>query len=165
MNLNFPILLLASIVPLIMGFIWYNPKTFANPWMKAAEVSEEKLKSGNMALIFGLTFLFSFFLATTVQFIVIHQYSLYSLFAGETINDPNTEVGAFFKSILDRVGNNYRTFKHGVFHGTMSGLFFATPLIVINALFERRNFKYMAIHAGYWIITLALMGGIICQFA
>lgn len=35
----------------------------------------------------------------------------------------------------------------------------------INALFERRGFKYIAIHTGYWLITLAIIGGLMCQFA
>jgi hypothetical protein len=38
------------------------------------------------------------------------------------------------------------------------------PILATNALFERKGFKYIAINAAYWIITLAVMGGIICQF-
>ena len=33
-----------------------------------------------------------------------------------------------------------------------------------NALFERKGFRYIAVNAGYWILTLMIMGGIICQF-
>jgi len=165
MNVNFPILLLAAIVPLLMGFIWYHPKTFANAWMKEADMTEEKIKSGNMGLIFGVTFVFSILLAFSIQFMVIHQFSLYSLFYGQAIDDPNSEVGIFFKSILERVGNSFRTFKHGMLHGFLGGLFSALPILGINALFERKSFKYIFIHAGYWIITMMLMGGIICQFA
>lgn len=65
---------------------------------------------------------------------------------------------------MDKYGNNFRTFKHGAFHGTIGGFFFATPVLCINALFERKSFIYIAINAGYWIITLALMGGVICAF-
>jgi hypothetical protein len=39
------------------------------------------------------------------------------------------------------------------------------PILSINAMFERKGFKYIAINAGYWIITLGLMGGIICGFS
>jgi hydrogenase maturation factor len=35
----------------------------------------------------------------------------------------------------------------------------------INALFERRGGKYILVHVGYWIVTLALIGGVVCQFA
>ena len=61
-KINFLVAALAALVPLVMGFIWYNPKTFGNPWMKAAEVTEEKMKGANMPLMFGLTYLISFFL-------------------------------------------------------------------------------------------------------
>ena len=60
---NLWILPVAAIIPLALGFIWYNPKVFGNAWMKAAEISEERAKSGNMLKIFGLTYLFSLFAA------------------------------------------------------------------------------------------------------
>jgi hypothetical protein len=44
------------------------------------------------------------------------------------------------------------------------GLFFALPVMGTNALFERKGFKYIAINVGYWTVTLALMGGVICHF-
>jgi hypothetical protein len=45
------------------------------------------------------------------------------------------------------------------------GLFFALPVLGTNALFQHKGFKYIVINVGYWIITLALMGAVICQFA
>ena len=66
---------------------------------------------------------------------------------------------------MTKYGTNFRTFKHGAFQGALIGLFFAMPIVGTGALFERKGFKYIAVHAGYWIITLCLMGGVICQFA
>ena len=31
-----------------------------------------------------------------------------------------------------------------------------------NALFERKGAMYILINAGYWIVTLGIMGGIVC---
>lgn len=163
MNVNFVAILIAALVPLLIGFIWYNPKTFGNAWMKAADITEDKMKSANMGLIFGLTFLFSFFLAFAVQFMVIHQWSVFSVLANEPgINDPNSEISLFLKDFMDKYGNNFRTFKHGVLHGTISGITIALPLLGVNALFERKGFKYIALNVGFWTLCLALMGGIIC---
>ena len=75
--------------------------------------------------------------------------------------DPNTELGAMYKTIMNQFGSAYRTFKHGAFHGTITGLFMATPIITTNALFERKSFKLIAINCGYWIICLGIMGGIL----
>jgi hypothetical protein len=47
----------------------------------------------------------------------------------------------------------------------MTGLLLVLPVMGTNALFEGKGFKYIAINCGYWTITLALMGGIICAFS
>ncbi len=158
---------LAALVPLVMGFIWYNPKVFGTAWMNASGLTEEKLKGANMPLTFGLTFIFSFFIAIALHFTVIHQWGAFSaMLTGPEIMESGSDASAYFADYMNKYGANFRTFKHGALHGAMTaGLFFIMPIIAINAMFERKGFKYIAINAGYWIITLAIMGGIICQFA
>jgi hypothetical protein len=58
----------------------------------------------------------------------------------------------------------FRTFEHGAFHGVILGVFIALPILMINGLFERKSLKYGFINAGFWIICMALCGGIICQW-
>ena len=60
-QINFVAVLVAALVPIIMGFIWYNPKTLGAAWMKAADMTEEKMKGANMAMVFGLAFVFSIY--------------------------------------------------------------------------------------------------------
>ena len=163
--MNISVFFLSALIPILVGFVWYHQKVFGTAWMKAAGVSEESAKGANMALIFGLTYLFSLMLAVVLQSLVIHQNHLQSLFFLQPIDDPNTEAGALYKNIMDHHGTSYRTLKHGAFHGTIAGIFLALPLIGINALFERRGFKYIAINSGYWIVAMALMGACICAFA
>jgi hypothetical protein len=166
MKLNFVIILAAALIPMVLGFIWYNPKVFGNAWKNAAGVTDEKMKGANMALIFGLSFVLSFLLAMSVQFMVIHQWSIYSILANEPgIKEEGSEINLWIKDFLAKYGNNFRTFKHGVFHGVMAGFTIALPILGTNAMFERKGFKYIAINVGYWIVCLALMGGVICAFA
>jgi hypothetical protein len=166
MILNPLILALSALVPLLVGFIWYNPKTFGTAWMKAAEMTDDKMKGANMALIFGLTLLLGFMLAVMLNVIVIHQNGLFSLLQGEAdIADPNSASSQFLNQAMQTYGDRFRTFKHGALHGTLSGLFFALPVMGINALFERKSGKYIAINVGYWTVTMAIMGGIICAFS
>ncbi len=153
--------LVAALVPLVIGFVWYNPKVFGNAWMKASGVTEEKIKSSNMILIFGLTFILSLFLAMAMQFLVIHQAHVKSLFFLQPIDDANTEMGALYQTIMQKLGTSYRTFKHGALHGTISALFVALPVLSVNALFERKGFKYVAINVGYWMLCMGIMGGIV----
>jgi len=163
--MNIVIIFCAALIPLLTGFIWYNPKTFANAWMKEIDMTEEKMKSVNMAKIFGFTFLLSLMFATLMQVLVIHQVHFFSILAmSKDAADPNSEASLLLKKIMELHGNDFRTFKHGAFHGTIGALFLALPILGINALFERRSFKYIAIHTGYWMLTMGLMGGVLCQF-
>jgi hypothetical protein len=161
MNINFLAVLVAAIVPMAMGFIWYNPKVLGTAWQKETGLTDDKMKGGNMAVIFGVSFVLSFLLAVSLQFAVIHQFHFSSMLFKTSFMDPNTELGAMYKTIMDQYGSAYRTFKHGALHGTMTGILMATPIIATNALFERKSFKLIAINCGYWIISLGIMGGIL----
>ena len=163
---NFLVIALAALIPLVIGAIWYNPKVLGNAWMKSTGLSEEQLKGANMPLIFGLTYLFSFMAGLELNTIVVHQLGFQSMMMGEVeLFTGGSEANALFTSVIDKYGDAFRTFKHGAFHGTIAGVLFALPIIGIIALFERKGGKYIFIHAGYWILSLALMGGVICQFA
>jgi hypothetical protein len=157
---NYWLLLVAGLIPLLVGFIWYHPKVFGNAWMKTIGMTEESMKGGNMLLIFGLCYVFACLLASALMTIVIHQFGFNSIFQGDTA----PESASYMKNFFDTYGGRFRTFKHGALHGGLTAIFFVLPVIGINALFERRSFKYVAIHVGYWFVTLLLMGGLLCAF-
>jgi hypothetical protein len=163
---NFLVVALAALVPLVTGFIWYNPKVFGTSWIKSTGLAEEELKKSNMAVIFGLTYVCSFLIAAGLMPMVIHQFGYSSILQGEPdFMKPGSEVTVMATEFMAKYGDRFRTFGHGALHGTLVGLFFATPIIGILALFERKSFKYVMIHAGYYAITMAIMGGILCKFA
>ena len=162
---NLPILAAAAVIPLIVGFVWYNPRTFGTFWMKEAGVSPDSAKGANMFLIFGLTYVFSFFAAFALSAIVIHQAGFVSLMQGQPgFMEPGSDTTKLIEEFMTTYGDRFRTFKHGVLHGSMTGIALALPILGINALFERKSFKYIAINVGYWIVSFALMGGVICQW-
>ncbi|WP_264536413.1 DUF1761 domain-containing protein [Flavobacterium sp. N1736] len=162
MEINFIALLVAAVVSLVVGFIWYNPKVFGTIWMKENNFTQEELRTGNMLKIFGLTYVFSVMITMTLMSLTIHQSGAIGMVGGPPLIDS---AKPSFQAFMADYGTAYRTFKHGALHGFMSGLFFAFPVIGINGLFERKSWKYIFIHAGYWLVTLTLMGGIICAFA
>jgi hypothetical protein len=166
MTPNFLILALAALVPMVIGFIWYHPKVMGTAWMNATGLTDEKLKGANMPLIFIVSYLCSFFIALALNQMVIHQTHLYSILMNEPgLKEVGSELNTYVTAFMAKYGSNFRTFKHGALHGSLTGIFFVLPILATNALFERKSFKYIAINAGYWTITLCLMGGIICQFA
>ncbi len=164
--MNFLVILAATFVPLIVGFVWYSPKFgFGKAWMKASGITEESAKGANMAAIFGFSILFAFFVAAIMQLLVVHQIHVISLLKNQPdSSDPNSESISMLKRFMELYGTSYRTFKHGAFHGTIAGIMLAFPIVGTSALFERKGARYIFINAGYWVVCMALMGGIICAF-
>ena len=160
--MNFLAILVAALIPLVIGFVWYNPKVFGTAWMKAAGLSTEDVEGGNMPLIFGLAFVLAILFSVGLSVFVIHQGHIQSLLFSEPgFGDASTEIGAYYADFMEKYGMKHRTFGHGAFHGAIGGFFLAMPVLATNAIFERKGFKYVAINAGYWIVTAALMGGLI----
>ena len=159
MDFNFQSLFVAALATLFIGFVWYHPKVFGSLWMKEAGLTTEQLQAGNMIKIFGFTYLFSLFITITELSLTIHQMGALGMIGGPSeINKALPSYAAF----MTDYGLAFRSYKHGALHGFLSGLFFAFPILAINALFERKSWKYIFINAGYWILTLTIMGAIIC---
>jgi hypothetical protein len=153
-----------ALIPLVVGFVWYNPKVFGKAWMEGAGLTEESAKSGNMFLIFGLTFLLGFFYSIFLQSFSIHQMNFGAILQDE-INFPNPAgFEDAIRQAADLGQHKFRTFRHGVAHGVFFSIAGLLPLIVIGALFERRSWKYILINWGYWVICTILIAGISCQF-
>ncbi|MEM9547317.1 MAG: DUF1761 domain-containing protein, partial [Bacteroidota bacterium] len=112
--------------------------------------------------IMGLAYFFSVLISFAMTGIVIHQGGAFAMMYPEVL-ESGSAAQIQFNELMEVYGGNSRSFKHGVIHGVFTTIFFVTPLIAINALFERRGWKYILIHAGYWLITLALVGGVICS--
>lgn len=152
----------AGLIPLIVGSIYYSPMVAGNAWMKSNKFTKESMEGANMPLIMGLTYLFSCFIAFMMAGFVIHQGGTFGMMYPEVL-ESGSDVQKHFNELMVQYGDNSRSFTHGVIHGIMTSLFFVAPIICINALFERRGWKYMLIHIGYWLISLALIGGLICS--
>ena len=138
MNINWLALVAAAILPLATGFLWSGP-LFGKAWMKESGMTEEKAKQMNPAKTYGLAVVFAFLLAFSIYMTVM-------------VGGPDD---------MRHGMEPYLTFKHGALHGSMLALFVALPVFATNALFEQKSFKYVAINIGYWVVTMALMGGIV----
>ena len=164
MEMNFYIFFLAALVPMIIGFVWYGP-LFGKAWMNQMGFTEESLKGTNMLKTLLICYVLSFLIAFALMPMVIHQMGVYSTLAGEPgFSEQTGEAYSYFENFVATYSDRFRTFKHGAFHGLLFGFFLILPVIGIIAVFEKKSFKYVAINAGYWIATLAIMGGIICQW-
>lgn len=133
-HVNWLSYVIAVLVPMIVGFIWYNPKVFGKAWMDSIGMTEEDAAKANMPVTFGISIVMSALLAFFMLYFV---------------NAPADQEG------------QYDTFGHGAFHGAFLAIIVAMPVLVTNGLFEQKNFKNLGINVAYWIVALALMGGVL----
>ena len=141
--MNWLAIIAGAFVPLILGFIWYHKALFGSAWMKSLGLTEEDLKTGNMALLFGMSFL----MAGVISYFIIQQLGIHD----------------YIYSMNDK-GAYPHNFGHGAFHGMFLGLLFAAPVLITNSLFERRNWANILINAGYWVACTTLIAGVVSLF-
>ncbi len=132
-NVNWLSLIIAALIPMVVGFIWYHKAVFGNAWMASIGMTEEKAKKANMPVVFVISIVMSFLLA---------------FFLLTNVDSPGQE-------------GEFDSFKHGAFHGVLIGLFVAMPVMVTSGLFEQRSWKNLLINIGYWLLTMALMAGVL----
>lgn len=132
-DINWISIIISTLIPTVIGFIWYHKALFGTAWMNSIGLTDEKMKEANMGVIFGVSILMSLIL---------------SFFLLGFNNGPGQE-------------GEFDSFGHGAFHGAFLGLFVAAPLFIANGLFSQKKWKTMLIDIGYWTATLAVMGGVV----
>ena len=164
MQINAWIIPLVAFVPMIVGMLWYGP-LFGKAWQKETGLTDEDLKKGNMVLTMGLAYLFSCFLAFGLMSICNHEIGVMQFFASEPgFGEAEGAGQKAFESVLKMTTHSHIGFGHGVLHGVIAGITMALPVLATNSMFEKRTWKNIWINVGYWILTVALMGGIVGAF-
>lgn len=123
-------------------------------------MSQARIKGRNMALIFGISFLYAFLIAMSLNFLTIHQWGAISMVARDI-----AAAKPSYPAFMADYGTTFRTFKHGMLHGFMASLSLALPIIGTNALLERKSWQYTLVNGRFWIVCFMLMGGLICAWA
>lgn len=156
---------IAAFVPIIVGQIWYHPKVFGKPWHKSIGLTSEQTRVTNVWLQYIVFYMLAVLVSAALLSATIHQMGIVSLFITyEDFNILDSANRQAFENIMDIVGNRHRTFGHGVYHGIFVGVLVALPILATIALFEKKSWAYIWINALYWIVSMALMGGLISQF-
>lgn len=70
-EMNLLTIVLAALAFFVVGAIWYGV-LFGKVWQRAAGLSDEQVRGGNMALIFGLTLAFELLIAV----VLAHQFAM-----------------------------------------------------------------------------------------
>lgn len=161
MPTNLYMFFVAGIIPMIIGAIYYSPMVAGKSWMNVNGFHEKDLEGGNMIAIFGGAYILSVIASFALSGIVIHQPSVFQLGVPEVLTEGSPEHSQMVE-YMKMFGDKHRNFGHGALHGGIISFFLILPIIGIISLFERRGFKYVIIHFVYWLITLSIVGGLLC---
>ncbi|MEM9929842.1 MAG: DUF1761 domain-containing protein [Bacteroidota bacterium] len=163
---NFWVNFLIALVPMAVGSIYYGP-LFGKLWQRESGVTDEQMANANMLKIFGLSYVYSVLFTTFLPSLVVHQTAIGGLFGMlPEFSVSGSELWQDLNQLDEKWGmySRHLHFGHGALHGVAAAIFIVLPIICINGLFERKTWKYMLVHFGYWLISMALMGGLVCQF-
>jgi hypothetical protein len=129
--------IIATLIPMIVGFIYYNPKVLGGVWMDANGFKLENMKAPKPILYVGALVL----------------SALLGLFIHTNVTGPGQDTAPD--------GHSYHTFGHGFAHGMVISLFVVLPILGTMGIFEQKNLKWLLVNVGYWLVTLILMCGIL----
>ena len=142
MEFNWMAMAVATLMPMIIGFIYYHPKVLGGIWMRANGFTLESVGEGPKPILWVACLVLSFMLTfwCRVQFMDPHQTS------------------------IDFDGNpkDWITFQHGVVHGFAYTLFVVLPILGTLAVFEKKSLSWVLVNVGYWLLTLMAICAIVC---
>src|SRR5260370_41822457 len=134
--INYFAVLLAGIVSMPLGFLWYGP-LFGKKWMKLSGMSKEKIdaakKSGKANMGYGLMFVGSLVMA----YVLAHSL-------------------VFASSYLRMTG-----VPAGLMSGFWSWLGFVGPVTLGSVLWDGKPWMLSVLNNTYYILLLLLMGVIL----
>jgi hypothetical protein len=133
-GVNLGAVLVCAVVDMVLGFLWYSPILFANPWMKLmgydpndkAKLAEMQKNAGAM---YGLSFIASLLAAAVLSKII-------------TISTVATAL-------------------YGMKIALAIWLGFVTTVQLTGALFSKQPAKLYAINTGYQLVCFLAMGAIL----
>src|SRR3989344_266635 len=129
-EINFLAVLVAAVVSMIVGFVWYSPILFARPWMKLSGMTKEKIAKTDMTKTYGT----SFVVAIVTAYVLAHVMGLSMNFY------------------------NYSGLSTGLTSAFWMWLGFVMPVQLTSWLFDGRSFTLFLINTGYQLASLLAVG-------
>jgi len=136
-TINWLAVLVAGLSSFVVGGIWYSPGLFGKAWMKDNRLTEEDVKKGSKAKVFGWTLIFSLLMAANLGMFLAPS--------------PEGCTGQC-APVVDM--------SWGATAGFLAGVW-TFCAIAIHSLFEQKPWRVILINGFYSIVSLTLMGAII----
>lgn len=133
-GINYLAVLVAAIINMVIGAIWYSPSLFGKNWMEMAGIRPEdaQKRAAGARRAYSWTFVASLLMAYALARIL--------WYAG-----PQSVIG-------------------GALIGLLAGLGFVATTVGANYLFEGRPCRLYAINTGYPLVSLIVMGALLAAW-
>ncbi len=136
-DVNLVAVLVCGIVSMVLGMIWYNPKVFGNVWMMASGINMTNPPERPASSGRAGSYIINFIGALVMAYVMAH-----------------------FVYLMPAVG-----FAEGVKLGFWAWLGFVAVSMLGMVLWEGKPWKYYSIVAGYQLVNMALIAGILAAWA
>jgi surface polysaccharide O-acyltransferase-like enzyme len=134
LGVNIWAVLVCAIATMVLGFLWYSPVLFANPWMVLMGYDpNDKAKIAEMQKSAGPSYAMSFIASILAAFVL-----------GKLISVSGSATAV-----------------DGLKIGLVVWLGFVTTVQFTNALFSRQRNKLYMINTGYQLVCYVAMGAIL----
>lgn len=134
-DVNLVAVLVAGIVPLILGSVWYNPKFLGTLWMKLARLTPEMMEDGKKKM--PLHMFLGFITALITAYVLAHFSIVWGVF-----------------DYIDALELAFWVW-----------LGFQMPVNLGAVLWEGKSWKLFFINTGYQLIMLALVMLVLVLFS
>lgn len=131
LEVNYFAVLLAGFVYMVVGFLWYSPLLFANPWMKQMGYTVDALKKEQkkMGPLYGLSFAASLITAYMLSHVMTLSENFYS----------------------------YSQLYTGITTAFFMWLGFVAPVQLTDVIFGSKKWMLFVINTGYQLTALIAM--------
>lgn len=132
-EVNFVAVLVAGVVAMAVGFLWYGPMLFGKQWMKLMGYTKESMESAKKDM--GKTYSVSFVLTLVIAYVLAHVMGLSQSYYG------------------------YDAVMTGLTSGFWMWLGFVMPVQATDVLFGGKKWKLFGVNTGYQLASLLVRGG------
>ena len=137
-EVNYLAILIAGVVSMAVGFLWYGPMLFGKPWMKLMGYAAESMEKAKKEM--GKTYTISFVLTLVTAYVLSHVM------------------------VLSQNFFHYDMLTTGLTSAFWMWFGFVMPVQATDTLFGGKRKKLVAINAGYQLASLLSMGIVIGLF-
>lgn len=142
MEVNYLAVLVAALVNMALGALWYSPALFGKQWMAIMGYTPEMMKNPDMKKKANKGYFISFVGALVMYYVLAHVMKSMIAFMAQAGSEPVSAVHA------------------GLMGGFWMWLGFVAVVTLDSVLWEGKPWKFWLINNSYRLVTL-LIGGVI----